>query len=261
MAMRQWILIGLNFAVLLGLPGLWRWLGEREGLTYWALYGGWWLVGALVGLQALNRAGVASHQGKQPGLGRVFIAAVAIVPVVSIIVHLAIAHYVYARTFYFFECMPLVLGTTVCCFCRLQKELDVVVRRKMIIVMGVVVVLGSIIVPSHFLVSQSWISVSPLRIMLVAVSMLYAVAWWRCGGWGLLVSGVLASCTALLGHTLEAMGHVLGWVWEVLGDGVKLITPNSAIQWGVITVISAFVMLGIGVAASLLKRPTKPDGE
>jgi hypothetical protein len=97
---------------------------------------------------------------------------------------------------------------------------------------------------------------------------------WRCCG----ASAVYLDGWILHRHAYFAAGSVLCLAGAGLGssmremnrntidfanywlDGIRALVPTTSSQWGVLSVIGAFVLLGMGAALSLLREPPSEDG-
>jgi hypothetical protein len=69
----------------------------------------------------------------------------------------------------------------------------------------------------------------------------------------LAVGSVGGLAVGAMGHSLVAVAENVGWLIGSVADGGTSLVPRTATGWGVLAVVLAFVLLGLGAGASLWK--------
>jgi hypothetical protein len=250
----RYLLVLAQMLVLLAAPGLLKYAFEHNNsvLSPRALYGVWWIVGA-VPILYLLLIRHAEH-GRFPGIVGVFI----LLPAISILAHLCTSNWVYHVRWFYGNVSPLLLGLAAAIGASDWHVRNVTARMRIQLLLPLVAIAFAIPTRSEMGLDFDQVTVSPLRLTLVAAMLVYihGLMVHRHPYFG--VAGTLCLCFAGLGETPAAMsGNVVKAGDRSLHAASKLV-PRTLAQWGVISVVSSFVLLGIGVAISLFKPVRRP---
>ncbi|MFI4861540.1 MAG: hypothetical protein ACIAXF_12775 [Phycisphaerales bacterium JB063] len=250
-------LVGLDLAAVFLMPVVMRWIAGDGFVSPSAMLGVFAGVGALVALHALP--GTWSHCSAAPHrdfrqLQSLVHTGVVFLPVLSAIAHAGVGPWVYGTGYLSAYVSPVLLGLAVVT----GRQLVQLGSRR--VATGTALVLVSAGLAAALPAPPSLVGlidvpinlyVSPLRLALVASAGIVLWLALRDRVWWMhLVALGLLGC-ALLGHTPLAMLHRaargLRSGWDLLRD----VTPDSQLEWGVLGVGSAFVLLAMGAAVSL----------
>jgi hypothetical protein len=253
--------MAMPLALLYVTPGAFARLEQLHLLAPASVYTAWWVAALTVVVQAvIARQAAASAAPKVDPAPSALRRALAIALPASLTVHLVAAAWVYHVDFRLAYLGPMLLALGVA-----RILLDVSWPgpswRLALPAAAIVASLGS---PADLVVNGPWsVPISPLRAVLVGAGLAYfegyrlhraaSFAW----GAGLCLLG------AVSGHTVGAMATSGGRLWRWLTSGGRRVVPRTAEGWGVVAVAMAFVLLGLGAAASLLSgglRPPEPPG-
>lgn len=258
--LREWSVLVGTFLMLFAMPGVLRHFGEMDRVTPLLLHAGWWIAGGLMAALALPRGHAASSD--QPGMQRLAMAiriAVSIVPWMSIIAHMASAHYVYEVKFVPANLAPIMLGAAA----LLVRYANLFNNRTVLRVctagfcfIGIVVTVPAV---SQLYIDMTWPidwTLSPFRGATAISCFIALVGAMRAGGWLLPCFSVLSAGGFVLGHDGPSLWRTQEYYALLLRMWTKDLTPSSTFEWGVLGVIGAFIFLGVGTVLSLRKPPT-----
>ena len=233
--------------------------GVQEGsLSVLTLYGAWWLAGGMLVLAAalLRKHGDRSVDSPMSALpGRLYLA----LPFISLLVHLCGPNRVYALHFHPANLAPVLLGLAVL-LTRWRGDFGrgFIVRSQAMLA-GLAVLL-SMSFPPELLVQVGQHVFSPLRLTLTASAGVLAIAFVH--SWQLLAAqmAAVALMAAALGNSPAAMRQHSMTMGKALIACLKRLIPETQMQWGIVAVVSSFVMLGLGAMVSLRKHPPRGRG-
>jgi hypothetical protein len=234
--------------------------GIHEGsLSSLTLYGAWWIVGGLLAIAGVVLRRPCNRPGESPMTfspmaalpGRLYM----LVPLISLIVHLCGANRVYALEFHAANIAPLLLGGAVV----LNRWRGTISRQLLVscqTILAGVAVLISMSFPMELMMQVASHAVSPLRLSLLGSCGVLVVAFFS--SWQLMAAQIAtgALIAAAMGNSPAEMQQNALVMLKVMYAAVKRMIPQTQMQWGIIAVVSSFVMLGIGAAVSLRKHPT-----
>lgn len=269
-----WIVLPVTLVMLFALPGVVRQFEQQGGVTHGVLYAGWWLAGLLLAGQAVAHARGEGAQGgglvwSADGLAslrRTLGWVLPGLPWVSVVLHLAAAHWMYRVSFTAHDVAPLLLGAAVLVLRQDEPAGEgqrAAVRSGVALLVCVVAVWFS----GFHTVELLWLegsggtggaeeagafwTIAPLRLALLASVGVGAMSMWRRRGW------VIESLLMLLALALV----ILGPMWASIGERLSNVTsrirgwvPDTLLEWGVVVVVAAFVFLGVGGWFSLRRR-------
>ncbi len=242
-----------QLALLFAIPGVFSDIaGHRSGhLPMLAVTGGWWAAG-LVPVAYVLLVRMRGLEGMSRRVAKVFVA----LPFVSLMAHLCLANWVYKVAFHPSNLAPLLLGLAVWVGRYDWHVSTLAWRMRMHLVLPfTAVALAAIKFPPELTFDVLGVGFSPLRLTMLAASLVYLDGWFlhrhatfaAAAASCLVGSGLGSSVKDMNRNTFDFMRY---WL-ETLGRMV----PKTASQWGVISVVGAFVLLAMGAGLSLLKGP------
>jgi hypothetical protein len=247
----------LPFSLIYLTPGAYVRLQELHLFGPRTVYGFWWLAALAVVVQAMLARQAAEKVDPAAGAFR---RALAIALPASLTVHLLAATWVQDLQFRVAYLGPMVLALGVA---RILLDVSWPGPRWRLALPAAAVLL-SIGADVDLTLSGPWaIPVSPLRLALLAAGFAYLEGYRLHRGRGFAWGAGLCLLGAASGHTVAAMAGRVGWLWRAVTSGGRRIFPRTAEAWGVVAVVMAFVLLGLGAAASLVSgqgRPPEPRG-
>lgn len=253
-------LIGADLAAVFFLPVVMRWIAGDGFVSPGAMLGVFSAMGLLIALHALPSVWVRSMHAAgadRRQLQQLVRGGVLLLPVLSAVAHVAVGPWVYGTGYTSAYLAPLLLG------------LAVVVARQMALagwaesaagtagVLAAAAVVSTLRVPGEMIGLVEWpvdVYVSPLRGALLASAGLAVWLALRHGAWKGYAGGGLCVMFATLGHTPRAMVDRVGYVAQEGWDLVRGMTPSSQLEWGVLGVGCAFLLLALGAAMSLWRH-------
>ena len=248
----------LPFALIYLTPGGCLRLQELHLFGPRTVYGFWWLAALAVVVQAML-ARQAAAEKVDPAAGA-FRRALAIALPASLTVHLLAATWVHDLEFHVAYLGPMVLALGVA---RILLDVSWPGPRWRLALPAAAALL-SINADADLTLSGPWaIPVSPLRLALLAAGLAYLEGYRLYRERGFAWGAGLCLLAAASGHTVAAMAARVGWLWRAVTSGGRRVFPRTAEAWGVVAVVMAFVLLGLGAAASLVSgqgRQPEPRG-
>lgn len=248
-----------TFALLLAIPGMLAfWERQRDGaVTATTLYGFWWLVGLLpiIGTVLLRRQAPRREHGllavEPVDGGNIVRGFYVALPSVSIVAHLCGASWVYDTGFYAANVTPLMLGLAIIAPRLVGPRWGEVGRLGLPIV--------AVLLSLSPYAMNGWVDRSryaPIRLAMVAAALVYLWHAWEYRR-PLLATGV-AAVTALwaVSRIPEASWRSMIQTIVAVADWCLSMLPHTILEWGLVTLGSAFGLLGIGLAVSLRRPPT-----
>ena len=255
----------IQLGVLFAVPGMFAMVAQPrdDRLPMAAIYAGWWLAGALpVAYAMLVRSAEVFRRpwdGQPPGIDTVVSRVLLVVPMLSLIAHLCLANWIYKVPFHPLNVAPMLIGLAVAIGHADAQAATRLWRMRMQLALPFcAIALSAIKFPSDLVFAHPVVTITPLRMVLVASALAYLDGLWlhrhayfACGA---------AMCLAFagLGHSVASINDnalELGKSW--LNAWIRRI-PTTLFGWGFVSVIAAFVLLGVGAAISMTRRDTGP---
>ena len=189
-----------------------------------------------------------------------------ILPWFSLVLHLSIAHYVYAIDFYGAELAPMFLAVTLAV--NRANPTGFLPKKDLLalkLALPVVAVLVSLSNPDslrgtigkHFV-----LSITPTRLAGAGTYLTYGFCFAPAIFLQWIVVGVVTMSAWTLAPNFEQATHLLSRAWNFVCDIFTHLMPKTGLQWGIYFIASAFALLGVGAAVSVGKRePTPPPAE
>jgi len=246
----------VQIAILFMVPTAYKWIATpRHGhIPTLAVYSTWWLTFLipLIGL-ILHRLPTRrlDSAGREHSLAALFI----LISFASLLVHLYSAGWVYSIDFSPAFLSPLLLGLALAAILlegpRLQRYL---IARVQFCLIALSIYLSTTPVPFLHL------SLSPLRLTLIASALLFLYFILLHDNLTFLWTAALCLCAALLGPST-------GIMWQNLvrvSTSSRRLIPRTTLQWGIASVGASFALLLIGALLSFkknvdLQRPTAQE--
>lgn len=232
--------LGAHAAFILGLPVAAAHLAEARLLSPLVLYGFWWTTAAL----PLARK-VLLGETQVAGDERRVRSAWTWVPSILAVLHLWTVGYIHTLDFRPAFLTPLLLGLT------LTVGREQVKRKLMLPGLALCFSFAPDSALALRLFGADGVVLSPLRLALVAVGLVYAYLAWR-------DRELWLACVALGGGVVGLMGSSALRLLRALGRLLSESLPRDDFGWGALTVIAAFVLLAAGARRSLHAEPRSP---
>jgi hypothetical protein len=250
----------VQMAMLFAGPGVFAVIARPRNtfLPPLALYAGWWAAGMLpvaymmlVGSFDIFRR---PSDGRSAGFDVILSRVLLVLPMLSIIAHLSLSHWVYKSLFHPADLAPLLLGAAVAIGRADQHVASLTWRMRMQMTLPfVAVALSAIKFPPEMVFYPSH-PMSPLRVALLGAMLVYLDAAWmhRHVLFGL-AAGVCASAM-FLGHNVVSINNNSVQMANQSADALDRLMPKTLWDWGVVSVGAAFVLLALGALISLMRK-------
>jgi hypothetical protein len=264
LSMHEWAMLVATFFTLFAMPGVLRHYGFYDMVTPLLLHAGWWIAGILLAAMALRTTKKAAADDASTHRLKIALRiGVALVPWLSIVAHLASAHYVYEAAFLPANLAPLALGGAALLLrtChRFTHPRAVRFATIALCVVGIALTLPTTPELYHDMTWPTQWTLSPFRGATAISCVIGLVGMMAVGGWVMPAFSAATSCASVLGHdggSASDAVNLLAWAsrrW--IGDAA----PSGMMGWGILGVIGAFIFLGVGTAMSLRKPPAGSGG-
>lgn len=250
----RYIFAVLMLAMVLAFPALLKYFDNGTSITAVTFYGLWWLAGLTVAAAVI----VDHARGTQaaPARLRWVQSAYLIAPFASLILHLAILHYVYDVHFYSAMLTPVLLGLIMALHYT-RKTSDIKLR---LVVLFVALVWG-LWGPSELNFSFGEMAITPVRLTLAAVYATVVYLFLVRYAFRLLVAGAIAGGLVVAAPTLGSIAGKIGVALKASASFAGGLLPSSRTGWGIIGIIASFLLLGLGAMISLRKAPEQPQAD
>jgi len=248
--------IAAQMAMLLGLPGIFRVMRSPAGaVTPMQIYAVWWAVGLLFagGVFLVKRAKASDDSPMAALPFRLY----AVMPLVSLLVHLCSENRVYWVHFQPANVAPVLLAAVVLLNRSTLRWHPMALRWSMALLLAAVAL--SVMPHEHQQATTAHLlgmNVSPLRLMLLAGAgvMVWMSALHRSQLAGCASAGMLLLATQGT-HVPQMRERALGEARYSYGLARQLV-PENAMQWGYVAIGAAFVLLAVGALVSLRRPPS-----
>jgi hypothetical protein len=224
------------------------------------MYAFWWIAGMLPIVHDLlanmfGRVERESNDVCQRAVRRIYVG----VPWILFVAHLGFSHWAHHSPFVFADLSPALLGLMVAStHMRLPRDIQVI--GLLLPVLAFIFSLDYVPVMSIVLpAGQAIHSLPPPLLTAIGLLMAYAniVSLWACMWMGVALLG-FGLLYALQDAVVELIRFAVRSMAMAMRFGVSLL-PTSAGGWGTISVVLAFVMLAVGAATGLKKKPEPAD--
>lgn len=259
MAPRRLLALAAPTLLLFATPGAFALLAALGLMGPVAVYVAWWVSALTVFLLALDARIAASEPASLSASASRFRGALAYALPISLMLHVGGAAWVHHVDFGGADLGPVLVALGVG---RLLVDVEWMPAAWQYR-FPLLAVLFSLGAPDALLVhGPLGLTLSPLRAVLGAIGMAYLLTYPIHRSVALAVASGAGLVLGAAGHSLTAMATNVGWLVASLGEGGTNLVPTTAMGWGVLAVVLAFVFLGLGAAASLWKpREEAPPPE
>lgn len=243
-------MIGVQLLALFALPGALKFYATHRGgtLPALAMLGVWWT------LFAIGVAGVQLFRNRQrtdvlTGAAPWFAPLLVITSGVSLLAHAGTSQWIYDLHFWGADLAPmLALAAFAACTVPTLRPA------------GVIVALAAVFASqSHNNSLLIPLIGSPLHL---TVAVVYGVLAWtifRAYFAPLLAAGASVALVAIFGPSVETMRGWIAW-WVGKGDDLfDALWPKTQTAWGVLSIVTSFILLAIGALVSLRRPPHEED--
>jgi hypothetical protein len=251
MPRRAMAYVGAELAVLFLMPTAFKWF-ERHGAVGGAeFYAGWCAVGLLLAAYEMQgrffgTGEVAEASGLALTIRRLYTA----LPIVSIIAHLGMLHWVYNVTFTPVHAAPLALGSAIV-LNRLAPSL--IGLRVALPVMALVFSAGD---PALFhMPLLGRVELTPIVLMAGAAYLAIVYSFFLSRMIYFIAAATAVAAMIAVGPTPTQIGMFISAIWSECCDLGDRLRPRTAMQWGMVSLGAAFGFLAIGAGVSLRKDP------
>ena len=179
-------------------------------------------------------------------------------PLISLIAHVGILHYVYDVDYFGAMAAPALLGLAIILKRATSPSLDtrrqLAVLRALLPAAAVMVSLNNPHLLTFSLHPISSIVVTPTLLTAAAAYLTYVYSFlmpmapWFIGG------GVLFALNYLFGPSVDTVQRVSWNGWNRLLAATDWMVPKTLTQWGVVSVLASFFFLILGAAISLARH-------
>lgn len=244
-----------QLALLFAIPGVFSDVALRRAgeLPMLAVAGAWWAAGLVPVLYVL----LVRMRPLTPVARRVAKVFVAL-PFVSLMAHLCLANWVYKVAFHPSNLAPLLLGLAVW-IGRYDWHVSTLAwRMRMHLALPfTAVALAAIKFPPELTFDVVGVWSSPLRLTLIGASIVYLDGWFLHRQAYFMAGSILCLLGSGLGSSVKDMNRNTLDFMRYWLEGIGKLIPRTASQWGVVSVVGAFVLLAMGAGLSLLKGAPK----
>ena len=241
--------VAAQLAFLLGLPGVFQLMRSTSAaVSPMQVYAVWWAAGALLALGAiLVRRDHGSDGHPMATLPmRLFV----LLPMASLLIHLASENRVYWVHFQPANVAPLLLAAVV----AVNRGRRHPLQLQWSMALAATAVLLSIVPDvDHAAMSASphGLAISPLRLTVTAAAVAGAMLAVRHRSWATGIVSVGYLVLAALGTSVPDIARRLERAAEGLAGTAARAVPRSGLEWGYVAIFGAFVLLGVGATLSL----------
>lgn len=252
--------VAMQLFLLYGTPGLFAHMAfdggaSRGELSPWAIYAGWVAFAAMPLVGVAIRASLRHRWLSLDPAQRIVIKTLVMMPAISMLAHLCLANWVYEVPFYLANIAPLLLGVAVLAG-HWDDSPQTRLRRARLqwALPGAAIVL-SLVLPDVLVIDMGsgWM-MSPLRITLLAAAIVYLDGWWNLRYGVFLAASLITSGAGTVGASVAQMASNLSTAVDAVTELVRRLVPKSNSQWGVTSIVAAFVLLAIGAVVSWLGK-------
>jgi hypothetical protein len=240
-----------QIALLLAIPGVFSFAASSHGgqLPMLAVYGAWWAA-ALVPILYLLMAQRRRLDGLAAKVATTFVA----LPFVSLLAHLCLANWVNKVPFHPANVAPMLLALAAWVGRYDTHVATLGWRMRMHLALPfTAVALSAIKFPPEMTFDVLGTEFSPLRLTLLAAAMTYVDGFILHEHPNFFVAALMCFAGSGVGTSVRDMSRNTADFVRYVFDGVGRVVPKTASQWGVVSVVGAFVLLAMGAGLSLLK--------
>jgi hypothetical protein len=197
------------------------------------------------------------------GLLVAFVVLALLLPMLSLIAHLSLAHWVYKVVFHPADLAPLLLGMAVLVGHCDHHVTSLGWRMRMQLILPfVAVAMSAIKFPAEMVFPLGPIQVSPLRVALAGATIVYLDGLWLHRHILFAWAAGMSAGGLFLGHSVKNINDNSVQMAQRSADALDRLIPKTLFDWGVVSIMAAFLLLGLGALISLTRRTvTSDDGD
>jgi hypothetical protein len=250
--------IAAELAVLFMMPTALKRFDRAGAVTEVHFYACWWAVGLL--LMAYEMQGRLWPETRradsiEPPVAVTIRRLYTTLPLLSLIVHLGMLHWVYRVDFVLADAAPVLLGVTVA-LGRLAPR-----RVGLRIALPIVALLLTGNEPAGFQGTLAGgVRITPLLLTGGMAYLTYVYCFFLPRALLLITAGAVVALTVAFGPTVDQILNVVSLCWRQAAGWANNLLPKTAMQWGLVAVGGSFGFLALGAAVSLRKTPALPEG-
>jgi hypothetical protein len=253
-------LVMLQVAVLTTMPGVFKYVSNSHNgaLPAVTMYAFWWVIGGIVALYGVLLARVdfsedtprINHFGRY----RFVIGAFLLLGMVSILAHVCTSNWVYNVRWYTANLAPVLLGLAI----ALASLEGSVMRYRKRMRAELALPMAAIVISAPFPGALVWgpahlAPMTPLRLVLLASAMVYSHGMLRFRQTAFAWMSVACVLLASLGSSVGAMLDNIMIFNRSAISATKSVTPKRTVHWGVVSVVTSFMLLAVGMLLSMKK--------
>lgn len=244
-------MLGVQLVALFALPGLLKFYATYRGgtLPALAMLGVWWTLFA-IGVACVQLF-VARRRAKLPGseVAPWFAPLLIITSGISLLAHAGTSQWIYDLHFWGADLAPmLALAAFAGCLIPSLRPAGVIV--------AVAAVMASQSYNNTLVIPHLG---SPTHVTLAVVYGLLAWTLFRTYFAPLLAAGASVALVAIFGPSVETMRGWVAWVVAKADDLIDALWPKTQTAWGVLSIVTSFVLLAIGALVSFRRQPREED--
>lgn len=259
MPRRAFAFTAAALAALFLIPVGFKWIEHRGPVTGVHFYAAWWIVGLLLVLwEVLGRFAPGEEVEADRGVARTMRRIYAMLPVLSLMAHLGMLHWVYLVDCMAADFAPLLLGMAVACG-RLFPSPQ---ARPIRVILPMLAVFLSFSDPALFHARLAGrVQLTPIIVSLAGAYGVYVYTFFLSRAAYLIGGALMASAVMAFGPTWSQIATEIEAAWDWASELVKSLMPRTAIQWGMTAMGASFAFLGLGAAVSLRKQSPRVAAE
>ena len=247
---RAFAFIAMSMAALFLLPSGFKWVEHSGFVRGVHFYLAWCVVGLLLAAwEVAGRSRVAKAEGDHGG-ARTIRRLYTIVPLVSLVAHVGMLHWVYLVEFNSADLAPIMLGAAVAAGGLFAAPLAQTVR---VVLPAFAIVLSLGDPPMFHWQMLGRVQLTPAVIAGASAYLVYVYSFFLSRAVYLIGGAAAAGLAVAVGPTLAQMRDGLEFAWQWISELVEDHMPRTAFGWGVAALAGAFGFLGLGAAVSLRK--------
>jgi hypothetical protein len=241
----------LELATLQLMPSIFTWFDHHGGVRWQQCYAWWWVAGSLVAALGVTRI---PFEGDVVPIRRVMRIVYLGLPLVSLVAHLSMLHWVYRIGFAAADLSPVLLGLTV------LLERSPVGKHRELRNLGVLMLVAALLLASGQpgAVVLRGIPFTPEQLTLGATYATTAYCFFGVWFGPLMAAGAGLATVILFGPTFEETCLAVADAYRRVVAVVRLVVPEGAIEWGAVAMAASLVFLAMGVMVSL-RRGEAPE--
>jgi hypothetical protein len=193
--------------------------------------------------------------GKPAGSDRILSRVLLVLPMLSIIAHLSLCHWVYKVVFHPADVAPLLIGLAVAVGRCDYHVASLASRMRLQLTLPVIAIaLSAFGVPRAMVLPLGQMPISPLRLAFFASMLVYLDGLWLHRH--VLFAFAAAGCggAVFMGHSVASINQNSLDMAQRSADSLNRLVPRTLHDWGVVAVGAAFVLLALGAVISLSRR-------